>query len=242
MANKGFIRPLIRRALAARGLEICQIKPFDAEIRDSGRDWPDGLTVIGMKRMQNIQGCVTIVLREGVAGDLAEAGLWRGGASIFMRALLAALGDADRLVWCAYSFKGWPEPDATKYRLDAGSVLHLQSHRAPSLETVKDNFRKFSLMDDRVRFLPGWFADTLPSAPIERIAVLRLDADMYGSTLDVLNALYRKVSPGGFVIMNDYGKPDSAARYAIDDFRERHGIDEPIIDIDGSGAYWRVRS
>lgn len=241
MTNKGSIRPLVRRAFATRGMSICQIKPFDADARTFGRDWPDGATTIGIKRIENIQFCVRTIIEESVPGDLVEAGLWRGGASIFMRATLEAFGDTDRALWCADSFKGWPHPNLKKYPQDKNSVRHLQSFRAPSLDTVKDNFRKHSLLDDRVKFLPGWFEDTLPSAPIGGIAVLRLDGDMYGSTMDALRALYPKVSPGGFVTVNDYNNPGSDSRPAVDEFRRMYAIGEPITDIDGCGAYWRRR-
>jgi O-methyltransferase len=56
-----------------------------------------------------------------------------------------------------------------------------------------------------VRFLPGWFRETLPSAPIKRLAVLRLEGDLYESTIVALDALYPKLSPGGFAIVDDYG-------------------------------------
>ncbi len=113
---------------------------------------------------------------------------------------------------------------------------------AVSLESVKSNFKKFDMLDDRVKFLQGWFKDTLPAAPISTIAVLRLDGDMYESTMDTLNALYAKVSPGGFVIVDDYGLPEDACKRAVHDFRNAHGLTEPIIDIDGFGAFWRRES
>ncbi|MCX7153222.1 MAG: class I SAM-dependent methyltransferase, partial [Proteobacteria bacterium] len=102
---------------------------------------------------------------------------------------------------------------------------------------VQANFAKYDLHDDQVRFLKGWFKDTLPAAPIAQLAVLRLDGDMYESTMDALNALYHKVSPGGFVIIDDYILPK--CRAAIGDFRRAKGISETIIDIDGAGVYWR---
>ena len=71
-------------------------------------------------------------------------------------------------------------------------------------EEVKANFRRYGLLDDQVRFLPGWFKDTLQDAPIDRIAVLRLDGDLYESTIQALDALYPRVSPGGFCIIDDY--------------------------------------
>ncbi len=94
------------------------------------------------------------------------------------------------------------------------------------------------MLDEGVRFLKGWFKDTLPSAEAEAYAVLRLDGDMYESTMDALNALYPKLSPGGFLIVDDYGAVP-ACRQAVEDYRAVHGIDEPIIEIDWTGAYWR---
>ena len=157
-----------------------------------------------------------------------------------MRAALAAYDDRDRSVWVADSFMGLPAPDLEKYPQDQGATWHLLPELAVSVDTVKENFRKFNLLDDRVKFLIGWFKDTLPVAPIEKISILRLDGDMYESTMDALNALYGKVSPGGFVIVDDFGLKEDSCRRAICDFRDRHGITEEIVQIDWSGAYWRL--
>jgi macrocin-O-methyltransferase TylF-like protien len=100
------------------------------------------------------------------------------------------------------------------------------------------NFRRYGLLDEQVRFLKGWFRDTLPSAPIKTLALLRLDGDLYESTMDALSALYRKVVPGGFVIIDDYGDFEPCRR-AIHEFRDKSGIDDPIERIDDSGVYWR---
>jgi hypothetical protein len=112
---------------------------------------------------------------------------------------------------------------------------------AISLDEVRTNFERYGLLDEQVRFLQGWFKDTLPAAPIARIALLRLDGDMYESTMDALRALYAKVSVGGIVIVDDYGAV-AACKQAINDFRAEHRIDAPIIDIDGIGAWWTKRA
>jgi hypothetical protein len=206
-----------------------------------GRDWPKNAdTMIGIKRLENIRECVKTVIEEDVPGDLVETGVWRGGASIFMRAALDAFGDSTRKIWCADSFEGLPAPDLDRYPQDAGVTWHTHSVLAVSLEQVKANFAKYGLLDSRVIFLKGWFKDTLPAAPIERISILRLDGDMYASTMDALNALYTKVSPGGFVIVDDYGIPEDGCRKAITDFRSAHEIYFPIQDIDGWGVFWRI--
>jgi hypothetical protein len=107
-----------------------------------------------------------------------------------------------------------------------------------SLEEVRTNFERYGLLDKRVRFLPGWFKDTLPSAPLERIAVLRLDGDMYESTIEALVSLYGKVAEGGFIIVDDYGALPNC-RAAVEDFRASRGIVGAIAQIDWTGVYWR---
>lgn len=194
-------------------------------------------TMIGRKRLDNIHHCLDVVRQDNIAGDLAETGVWRGGATIFMRGYLAAWEMTNRTVWVADSFEGLPVPSMEQdkdYDYSASVIPIL----AISLETVQENFRRYDLLDEQVRFLKGWFNDTLPTAPIEQLSILRLDGDLYESTMDGLNALYHKVSPGGFVIVDDYGDFEPCRR-AIDEFREQHGITEAMEEIDWSGVYWR---
>jgi O-methyltransferase len=206
-------------------------------VRD-GTFWPvRAHSMIGMKRLDNLQFCIETVLRDRIPGDLIETGVWRGGACIFMRAVLAAHGDQVRSVWVADSFQGLPPPSPEKYAADLNDTWYTFDALAVSLEEVQANFRRYNLLDEQVRFLKGWFKDTLPTAPIDRLAVLRLDGDMYESTIQALEALYDKLSPGGFVIVDDYFLQPCAQ--AIHDFRNAHGITDLIIDIDGLGSYWR---
>jgi O-methyltransferase len=192
--------------------------------------------MIGLKRLDNLQYCVSEVIRRNVPGDLIETGAWRGGASIFMRALITAYGDQNRVVWVADSFAGLPRPDG-RYPEDAGDRHWEARPFDVSLEEVKANFERYGLLDERVRFLAGWFKDTLPTAPIDRLAVLRLDGDMYSSTMDALRSLYHRLSPGGYVIVDDYGAIANCKR-AVDDFRAEHRISEQIHPIDWTGVFW----
>ena len=230
LSGKGLFRRAVRSAFAARGLEICQIKPFIAAQRETGRDWADGPTVVGLRRLDNIQQCMETVLREGVPGDMVDAGLWRGGPSILMRAVLAARGDAERCVWCA----------DLPWEAGSGEVAYpAVPYRTPHLDVVKANFERYAMLDGRVKFVVGPFAATLAAAPIGRVAVLRLDTDTLEATREVLGALYAKVSPGGFVIVNDYGQGRETRR-AVDGFRDAHQVRATVVDVDGTGAYWRV--
>ncbi|MET7610734.1 TylF/MycF family methyltransferase [Streptomyces seoulensis] len=208
--------------------------------RRLGVDWPSQAhTMIGRRRLDNLQFCVERALADGVPGDLIETGVWRGGACIFMRAVLRAHGVTDRRVWVADSFQGMPVPDADSHPADHALAAHTHNDViAVDLATVRGNFERYGLLDDQVVFLPGWFHETLPSAPIGRLAVLRLDSDLYTSTVQTLDLLHPRVSPGGFVIVDDYHIP--ACRDAVHDWRERNGVTEEIEDIDGLGAFWRL--
>ena len=229
----------LRRLLDSWDLLLVRRKPFDAAARREGRDWPlDAETMIGLKRLDNLQRCVMDVLRRDVPGDLIETGVWRGGASIFMRAVLKMCGDARRRVWVADSFQGLPPPDPERYPADAGDRLWTFAQLAVPLEQVKANFAKYGLLDDQVRFLVGWFKDTLPTVPVDRFAVIRLDGDLYESTMDALTHLYPKLSPGGFVIVDDYGAVP-ACKAAVEDFRAAHAIAETLESIDWTGVYWQ---
>lgn len=194
-------------------------------------------SMIGHKRMDNIESCLDSIRKDAIPGDLIETGVWRGGAVIFMRGYLKAWEMEDRTVWVADSFEGLPKPTLPE---DAG--WDYSKEKAPilaiPLEEVQNNFEKYDLLDGQVKFLKGWFKDTLPTAPIEKLALLRLDGDLYESTMDALNNLYDKVSPGGFVIVDDYGDFEPCKR-AVDEFRNLHGITDPMIEIDWAGSYWR---
>lgn len=210
---------------------------YDPALRELGRDWPSKAhSMIGRVRMRNLRAILEHVIERGIPGDFVETGVWRGGACILARAVFRAYGARDRKVWVADSFAGLPPPDP-KYAADAGDPHHVYKELAVSLEEVKSNFDKYGLLDDQVVFLQGWFADTLATAGIQKLAVCRLDGDMYGSTMDALVALYDKVVPGGFIIVDDWVL--RGCQQAVRDFRGSRGIQDPIHDIDGFGAFWQ---
>jgi O-methyltransferase len=222
-------------------LELVRRAQYDPSTRREGKDWPaQAETMIGRKRLNQLQHCIEDVLREHIPGDLIECGVWRGGATIFMRAVLKAYGDIQRQVWVADSFKGLPPPDAENYPLDKDDQLHRFQQLGVSLEEVKANFIRYGLLDDQVQFLPGWFKDSLPTTSIDRLAVLRADGDMYESTTQILTYLYPKLSVGGYCIIDDYGA-GLGCRQATDDYRRQQRVTEPLHWIDWSGVFWRRR-
>ena len=234
---KQFVYGLIVRLFRKRSILLVKRQTFDPQRRNMGLDWPlFGYTMTGQKRLDNVEMCIEDILLNNVPGDFAETGVWRGGTTIFMRALLKLYNVTNRTVWAADSYEGMPIPASST----DGHDFHSLEYLSVSLEQVKKNFAKFDLLDDQVQFIKGWFSDTLPKSPIKSLALLRLDGDMYSSTMDSLNNLYRKVSPGGYVIVDDYHSWESCKR-AVTDFINSNRIDVDIKEIDGSAVYWKVK-
>ncbi len=232
----GWAYSLMQREFSARGLELLRVARFSPVAREFGLDWPlEAETMVGLKRLDNLEFCVREVVRNEVPGDLIECGAWRGGCCIYMRAVLKIVGDRSRRVWVADSFEGLPKVDPVMYPEDA--AIWQGGEMAVSIEEVRANFAKFGMLDDRVKFLKGFFVDTLPTAPIEKLAILRLDADLYESTTQGLEYLYPKLSIGGYVIIDDYNL--AGARKATLDYLETHGIKAKFIRIDHNGIYWQ---
>jgi macrocin-O-methyltransferase TylF-like protien len=203
------------------------------------------LSMVPVARLDNLEYCISNVVNNNISGDLIETGVWRGGTAIFMKAVLVAYGITDRLVWVADSFAGLPEPDPVKFPVEAaahsGKVMkEVYKHFAVSLDEVRNNFAAYGMLDSQVKFLKGWFRDTLPSAPIERLSVMRLDGDYYESTMDALRSLYDKLSVGGYVIIDDYGEDTwTYCHNAVDEFRAAHRIVDSMTKVDRHCSYWK---
>jgi O-methyltransferase len=239
---RGLVRGALIKLFRMKSVILLKATPFDRHKRETGEDWPlVGFTMVGHRRLDNIRDCIARVIADDIPGDFVECGVWRGGSAIFAKAVLNAYGAADRKIWLADSFEGMP------VLKDKGDLAHEKTdpdlswfrYLAVSREDVENNFRRFDLFDDGVKFIKGWFSETLPTAPIEQIAILRLDGDHYSSTMDALNALYHKVSKGGFVIIDDY-VAYAGCKAAVTEFRAKRGITSELTKIDEWAVYWRI--
>ena len=277
------------------------IDAMDLDRRLQGADFSwNALTLLGHKRLDNLQYCVESVLEQDVPGDFLEAGAFKGGGCIYMKAVLRANelehrgeGIEDRRIFVCDTFvaqprpkhlPGWlvdqfvlwvmtallsipveawrrklvnacarlqgsfpPSDDPSDHSIDVVSTIirHLwkfspiggMAMGGTGLINVRSHFARFGLLDERVQFLQGFFSEILPSAPIDALAILRVDCDTYESVLDALRPLYHKLSDGGFCIIDDYFEYPDCQR-AVQIFREEQGIQEPIHRIDWNGAYW----
>jgi hypothetical protein len=235
-------RRFLSRLLAGEQATMARPTNIDLSRNEDGKlsvfdlpPWP--MTMIGSRRLENVEYCMRSVLENGVPGDFIETGVWKGGTTVFMRGVLRALEITDRRVYVADSFEGVPAPDATKYPADRGSDFHLWPNLAVDLATVRENFARFGLLDDQVEFVKGWFRETLPGLRGHTWAVIRLDGDLYESTMDALENLYEDLAVGGWLIVDDY--EIEACRQAVIDFRAATGVAEKINPIDENGVCWQ---
>jgi len=194
------------------------------------------ISMLGEHKLDTLRYCTEDCLKHGIDGDIIETGVWRGGATIYFAGILKANGNSDKRVFVADSFEGLPPPDAEKWPLDKGARHHHRKDLAISLEEVKQNFKKFDLLSENVVFVKGFFEDSLQTANIDKLSILRLDGDMYGSTMTVLEQLYHKLEVGGYLILDDWLL--RGAREALLDFRHKVGIEEELYQ-DFSGVFFQ---
>lgn len=168
---------------------------------------------------------------ENIEGDIVECGVWRGGYSIFLSHLFQ-----DKNIWVCDSFEGFQPLDNAKYSFEKErhTPQYSQCFWGPlgiSLDEVKYNFKTYNLEDEfdkRIKFLKGFVKDTLPSSGIEKIALLRVDVDAYSATLEVLDELYHKVQPGGYIVFDDACLVESLE--AIKFFLQRENLPLELIN------------
>jgi cephalosporin hydroxylase len=189
-------------------------------------------TAVGRNQLDHLERTLEAIRAEGVEGDVATCGAGRGGAAIFAHGFLAAYEIEARRVWVADTFRSTPE-GAEHKPLDEGGVDDLLA----DLNQVREGFERFGLLDDQVRFLQGRFADTLPDAPFEQLALLHIGGNVGSEAGVALDHVYGRLAIGGYVVIEDYY--DQACHDAIEAFRTRHRVVEPIERVGVRGATWR---
>lgn len=213
------------------GCDAAQVKPYNASVRMRGNDWPYvGHTMVGHLRLRNIRRSIETVVAESVPGNFVELGVWRGGSCIFAKAVLDTLQQHERKVVLFDAFDLVPG-----YSSSTGSFLKTKE------STVRHNFAKYGLLDDRVQIVKGLFKDSLPAyskSNNDPIAVLRVDGNFYDSYQDAFYYLYERVPVGGFVIFDDIGSHKHVQDFWAD-FKADYGISDELVKIDDHAAFFQ---
>jgi len=233
---KGRVVSQINTATRKFGFELAKVQTMTDEDRDIGRGWSlNSETMIGRRRLEQLHEAMHLVRSEGLKGDFMETGVWRGGASMYMAAFNRIYNLGRRII-AADSFRGLPSPNPN-IEADAGAVWHDFSYLSVSIDDVKENFETYGRLDDKVIFVPGFFSESLKGFHFEPLSILRLDGDLYESTMDVLTYAYDAVVPGGFVIVDHYYLEN--AQRAVSDFLSSRAISVELHAIDFDAVYWR---
>lgn len=230
----------VNHLLRKFGFEIAKTSVPASKVREMGQDWPlNAETMIGIRRLEHLHFAMHKLSSDKITGSFMETGVWRGGACIYMAAFCKVYQNDNEII-AADSFRGLPAPDPENEKEDQESKWHEIPYLSVSLEDVKRNFLDYGLLGKNLRFVPGFFSETLPSLDVREIALLRLDGDMYSSTIDVLENMYDRVVEGGFVIVDDYRL--ASAQSAVHDFLEERGINPTLEKIDEDAIFWRKTS
>jgi hypothetical protein len=170
------------------------------------------------------------------AGSVVECGVWKGG----MSAGMAEVVGPDRHYYLFDSFEGCPQaqeidgPRALEWQKHVASPLYYNNSSA-DIGFCQDAMKKARAI--RCTIVKGWFDKTLPDFKAEGgIAILRLDADWYESTMTCLKYLFPQVNPGGVVIIDDYYAFDGCAR-AVHDYLSRLGSTRRIAQLDNNVCF-----
>jgi hypothetical protein len=209
----------------------------DTEVTNNlGYISPNAITMIHIPNLNNIQDLLMYIMENNIEGDLIETGVWRGGAVILMAAI-NKFYNLNKKVYACDSYEGLPKNSPhTEDNIVNGNDKRFDY--AVSLEEVKNNFIKYDLLDDNIIFVKGFFEDTMKDIKIDKISMLRLDGDMYISTIVVLEALYDKVTQNGVIIIDDYHWDIAGCGNAVDDFREKRNITSKINFSYGCCIWW----
>jgi O-methyltransferase len=196
-------------------------------------------TMVTSKNLISLYNIVQKADALDLPGDIVECGVWNGGSSALMG---VAHRDGKtpkpaRAMWLFDSFQGLPPPSAKDGA--AEQKHYFEGLNKGAMDNVQKIFRRLHVALDNVHIVPGWFNQTLPNALINNIAVLHIDADWYDSVKIVLDTLYDRVVPGGFIILDDYGYWEGCER-ALNDYFVEHAIKNVVIQrADHIGAFFQ---
>jgi hypothetical protein len=166
--------------------------------------------------------------------------------------LLGLEPTSNRHIFLADSFKGLPKDagvsswksnsdNSSAYSKALGGNIKSSFHGKEgqfktSRESFETNMKKngfdITKLQHRVTVLEGFFADTLPQLKSKnaKLSFLRLDGDLYISTMQALENAYELVQPGGYIYVDDYGSFEGCRR-AVDYFKKSVGDNAPLFQI-----------
>jgi O-methyltransferase len=198
-------------------------------------------TLTSVERIAALCEAIRYLERAGIPGDVVECGVWRGGSMMAAARTLVGLGRTQRDLYLYDTFSVFPRPgerdvdvwgNSVAERLDAD--LQNPAYDYLPEEQVERLVRSTGYPADRIHSVRGLVEDTIPAVAPATIALLRLDTDLYASTAHEMEHLFPRISPGGVLIVDDYGE-FLGAKAAIDEYLKEHDVVLLLSRIDHTG-------
>lgn len=238
---KAFVHQCLRRT----GIDVTilgssdplpvDVSAEDGEILRRARPF----TLTTYHRLAAMLDATAYIVDNGVAGAIVECGVWRGGSMMVSAMKLMHMDAADRDLYLYDTYAGMPSPtshDADFTGTSAQRLLDQQRKGAgiwaeASIEEVRANLAGTGYPRQQIHLIEGRVEETLRRTLPDAVAILRLDTDWYESTRHELIALYPRLSPGGVLIVDDYGHW-RGARKAVDEYFSGVGAKPFLARID----------
>ena len=262
------IKSILRRVFESLGYDVIRRRApqSDAGRRDALPEYavPDDFTtedrelvnvvrphtMTSPERICALAQAVRYVVRHDIPGDIVECGVWRGGSMMAVARVLLQLGDVGRHLYLFDTFEGMTAPtekDVLNSGTSAADLLAKEKKEVAtfrwcysSIDEVRQNLYRTGYNSDKVHFIKGRVEDTIPGEAPRLISLLRLDTDWYESTRHELVHLFPRLSPGGVLILDDYGWW-KGARQATDEYLEQHNLRLLLNRIDATGGRIAVK-
>jgi O-methyltransferase len=190
-----------------------------------------------------IEKIIFSISKYNISGDFVEVGVWKGATAIYIKALMEMYKIKSTL-WLFDAFDtpiDWKKYTKEKDIKALNEFFNIKDIIFPSLNEIVFQFNKFELNTNNIELIEGDVFDTLESQDIKNISLLRLDIDMYESTLFALEVLYPLVCSGGYIIIDDYYVEKFNCKEAVDYFRSEHNILEKLNRIGNFIVYWQKK-
>ena len=196
-------------------------------------------TMTSAERIAAVCDAARYISRSGIAGAVVECGVWRGGSMMAAARTLLEERDTARDLYLFDTFEGMTEPGAADVSIFGAAAaeeykLHPEGWCAASLDDVRESMQRVGYPSDRVHLVKGLVEETIPGGAPQQIALLRLDTDWYESTRHELEHLFPRITPGGVLIIDDYGHWQGA-RKAVDEYLQTRGIPLLLARTDYTG-------
>ena len=188
-------------------------------------------TLTSMQKLLPLVDAVRYTAEHEIPGAAVECGVWRGGSMQAVAWTLLDAGVDDRDLHLYDTFEGMSEPTGadvqTSSRAKAADLLARGKARCiADLDDVRLGMSETGYPSERIHFHQGKVEDTIPEQAPEQISLLRLDTDWYESTKHEFEHLYPRLSPGGVLIIDDFGSWDGARKATLE-WLEESG--EPLL-------------